>query len=205
LVCIANYICIITKKKMDTAENKLTPSDSLKLITEVISKTRGNIKAQSFCFLLWGWLIAVASILFYVLHQFTNFKLFFLPFPLLVIPGIIITLIYYRRNSHLSETYLTGFLKQLWLVLAISFITVVLISLLEQYPPFMFTLVIGGIGTLVSGLIMRFKPLIVGGALFLLIAVGSVFVNDGVKPLLQGIALITGYLIPGYLLKYSKS
>jgi hypothetical protein len=190
---------------MDTAEKKLTPSDSLKLITEVISKTRDSIKSQSFCFLLWGWLITAASILFYVLHQFTDFKWFFLPFPLLVIPGIIITLIYYHRNSHLPETYLTGFLKQLWLVLAISFIIVVLISLLEEYPPFMFTLVIGGIGTLVSGLVMQFKPLIIGGALFLLIAVGSVFANDGVKPLLQGIAVTTGYLIPGYLLKYSKS
>ncbi|HZY35417.1 MAG TPA: hypothetical protein VFE53_02145 [Mucilaginibacter sp.] len=190
---------------MDTSENELTPSDSLKLITEVISKTRDNIKTQSFCFLLWGWLIAAASILFYVLHEFTAFKLFFLPFPLLVIPGIIITVIYYQRSSHFSETYLTGFLKQLWLVLAISFIAVVLISLLQKYPPFTYTLVIGGIGTLVSGLVMRFRPLIVGGALFLLIAVGSVFVGDGVKPLLQGIAVIAGYLIPGYLLKYSKS
>jgi hypothetical protein len=190
---------------MNTAEKKLTPAESLKLITDVISKTRDNIKAQSFCFLLWGWLITAASILFYVLHQFTDFKLYFLPFPLLVLPGIIITLIYYRSNSHLPETYLTGFLKQLWLVLAISFITVVLISFLQQYPPFTYTLVIGGIGTLVSGLVMRFKPLIVGGALFLLFAIGSVFVNDGVKPLLQGIAVVAGYLLPGYLLKYSKS
>lgn len=190
---------------MDTAENKLTPSDSLKLIADVISKTRDNIKAQSFCFLLWGWLIATASILFYVLHQYTSSKLFFLPFPLLVIPGIIITLIYYKRNSQMSETYLIGFLRQLWLVLAISFIIVVLISLLQKYPPFTYTLVIAGIGTLVSGLVMRFRPLIVGGVIFLLIAVGSIFVSDNVKPLLQGTAVITGYLIPGYLLKYSKS
>jgi hypothetical protein len=190
---------------MDTAENKLSPSDSLKLITDVISKTRDNIKTQSFCFLLWGWLIAAASILFYILQQFTSSKLFFLPFPLLVVPGIIVTLIYFNRSSYASETYLTGFLRQLWLVLGISFIIVVLISLLEGLAPFTFTLVIAGIGTLVSGLVMRFKPLIFGGIIFLLMAIGSAFVRDSVTPLLQGIAVVAGYLIPGYLLKYSKS
>jgi hypothetical protein len=131
--------------------------------------------------------------------------LFFLPFPVLVVPGIIVTLIYYNKEGRTSVTYLTGFLKQLWLVLAISFIATVLISELQQTPPFTYTLVIGGIGTLVSGLAMRFKPLIAGGMAFLIIAIGSVFVSDHLKPLLHGVAVITGYLIPGYLLKYSKS
>lgn len=190
---------------METTENKLTPEDSLKLITEVIAKTRNSIKAQSFCFLLWGWLIATASILFYVLHQYTSFKLYFLPFPVLVAIGIIVTIYHYTRYSYTSETYLYSFLRQLWLVMGISFITVVLISLLQQYPPFTYTLLIGGMGTMVSGLAMRFKPLTIGGILFLLMAVGSVFISDSNKPLLQGIAVIAGYLIPGYLLKYSKS
>jgi|SRR6185312_1477323 len=192
-------------RKMETTENKLTPEDSLKLITEVIAKTRNSIKAQSFCFLLWGWLIATASILFYVLHQYTSFKLYFLPFPVLVAIGIIVTIYHYTRYSYTSETYLYSFLRQLWLVMGISFITVVLISLLQQYPPFTYTLLIGGMGTMVSGLAMRFKPLTIGGILFLLMAVGSVFISDSNKPLLQGIAVIAGYLIPGYLLKYSKS
>jgi hypothetical protein len=192
-------------KKMETTENKLTPEDSLKLITEVIAKTRDNIKAQSFCFLLWGWLIAAASILFYILHQYTGFSLYFLPFPVLVAIGIIVTIYHYTRHNYASETYLFSFLKQLWLVIGISFITAVLISLLQQYPPFTYTLLIAGIGTLVSGLVMRFKPLAIGGILFLLMAVGSVFISDSNKPLLQGIAVITGYLIPGYMLKYSKS
>jgi len=187
---------------METSETELTPADSLKLITGVIAKTQADIKAQSFCFLLWGWLIAIASLSFYILHQI-GFDLYFIPFPILVLIGIIITVVDYSRNNYKSETYLGGFLKQLWLVLGISFIVVVLISLLEHYPPFTYTMLIGGIGTLVSGLVMRFKPLTLGGAIFLVLAIVSVFASDNNKPLVQCIAIIAGYLIPGYLLKYS--
>lgn len=189
---------------MEAAEEMLHPARSMQIITETIAKTQANIQSQSSCFLLWGWLIAVASFLFYTLHQFTSFRLYFLPFPVLVSVGIVLTILHYRQNSYRTETYLNWFLKQLWLVLGTCFIVVVCIGILTLQPPFTYTLVLAGIGTLVSGLVMRFKPLIVGGVLFLLIAICSVFVKDNVQPLLQGIAVIAGYLVPGYLLKYSK-
>jgi hypothetical protein len=53
-------------------------------------------------------------------------------------------------------------------------------------------------------LVLRFRPLVFGGVLFLLFSVASIFTPDVYKPLLQGIAVITGYLIPGYLLKHAK-
>jgi hypothetical protein len=190
---------------MEAMENALTPSESLQKIAEVIGRTKENIKEQSFCFLLWGWLIAIASFLFFILHSYTSFTLYFLPFPILAICGIIVTIVYYKGKRYSAETYLGHYLKMLWLVLGVSFILVVLINVVEQLPPFTYTLLIGGIGTLVSGLALRFKPLITGGVLFLLFSIASVFVIDSYKPLLQGIAVITGYLVPGYLLKNSKS
>jgi|SRR5580704_439518 hypothetical protein len=190
---------------METQENELTPSEGLQKIAEIIGRTKENIKGQSFCFLLWGWLIAIASFLFFILHSYTSFTLYFLPFPILAICGIIATIYYYKGKWYDSETYLGYYLKILWLVLGLSFILVVFINVMEQYPPFTYTLLIGGIGTLVSGFVLRFKPLIAGGVLFLLFSVASIFVSDSVKPLLQGVAVVAGYLIPGYLLKNSKS
>jgi hypothetical protein len=190
---------------MDTLENELTPAQGLQKIAEVIGRTKENIKEQGFCFLLWGWLIAIASFSYFILNTYTSFKLFYLPFPILVIIGIIATVYYYQGRRYDAETYLSHYLKILWLVLGLSFILVVFINIVEQYTPFTYTLLIGGIGTLVSGLMLRFKPLILGGCIFLLFSVVSIFVTDSIKPLLQGIAVLTGYLIPGYLLKYSKS
>lgn len=190
---------------MEATENELNPAQSLQIIADAIVKTKENIKAQSACFLLWGWLIATASLLFYFLHQFTSTRFYFVPFPILVSIGIIATILYFRRAGNSTESYLNFFLKQLWLGLGICFIVVVFINILIQEPPFTYTLILGGTGTLVSGLVMRFKPLIIGGILFFAFAVCSLFVNDNLKPLLQGIAVLGGYLVPGYLLKYSKA
>jgi hypothetical protein len=189
---------------MEAIEDKLDPLQNLKIILDVISKTKEDIKSYSFLYLLWGWLIATASFLFFTLHTFTSFKLFFIPFPILVFIGILITIVDIRYKQHASETYLAFFIKNLWIVLGCGFILVVFINVVQQYPPFTYTLLIGGIGTLVSGLTLRFKPLIAGGTLFFIFSVASVFVNEKYHPLLQGIAVISGYLVPGYFLKYSK-
>lgn len=188
----------------ETIEDNLNPAESLQLITDVIARTKENIRSHSFLFLLWGWLISIASFSFFILHAYTSFKLFFLPFPILALTGIILSLLHITGKQYESETYIGYYLKSLWLVLGISFILVVFINVVATQPPFTYTLLIGGIGTLVSGLVLHFRPLVLGGILFMLFSVASVFTPDIYKPLLQGVAVIAGYLIPGYLLKYPK-
>ena len=153
--------------------------------------------------MLWGWLIAIASLLFFFLRSYTHFKLYFLPFPVLAIAGIVLTVNFYSRFAA-YETYLSYYLKKLWLVLGVSFILVVFINVTHGALPFTYTILIAGIGTLASGLVLRFTPLVVGGILFLLFSVATTYVPDNYSPLLSGLAVIAGYLIPGYLLKYSK-
>jgi hypothetical protein len=188
-------------------ETTLNPSESLKLISDVIIKTKEQYRQNSFYFLLWGWLIASASFCFFVLQYYLHFRYFFLPFPVLVSTGIAITLLRYFRQKALqpSETYGNFFISRLWLVLGISFIVVVFISLSLHLLPFLFMLIIAGIGTLVSGLSMRFKPLITGGVLFFAAALAGIFVPDSFKVLLFACAIIAGYLLPGYLLQIAKN
>jgi hypothetical protein len=92
----------------------------------------------------------------------------------------------------------------MWLVLGLSFFVVVFISVSQNHLPFTYTLIIAAIGTLASGLIMKFNPLIIGGTIFFVAAIASVYVADDYKVLLHGASIIFGYLIPGYLLKSSS-
>jgi len=203
-----NYICTDNFKitAMITEEKSLSPQESLQLITDAITRTKENIKQNSFPFLLWGWLIAIASFSFFFLHQYTSFQYYFLPFPVLVVTGIISTIIFYRTKiSTSARSYLSIFLYKMWLVLGISFIVVVFINVSQNHPPFTYALIIAAIGTLASGLLMKFNPLIIGGILFFVVAIASIYVPDDYKPLLSGVAIIFGYLIPGYLLKSAKA
>ncbi len=86
-------------------------------------------------------------------------------------------------------------------MLGVSFILVVYISVSRGWPPFLYTLIVAAIGTTVSGLAMKFRPLVWGGVLFFGAAVAGVYLPDAYLPLLTGLAMIGGYLVPGYLLK----
>jgi hypothetical protein len=184
-------------------ERTLLPQESLALIAEAIRKTKENFRENSRFFLLWGWLIAAASLGFFLLRQYTETRFFFLPFPVLATAGIVTTLVWYRRQKAVSptETYLGFFVNRLWLVLGLSFIFVVYISVSRGWPPFLYTLIVAAIGTMVSGLAMKFRPLVWGGVLFFIAAVAGVYLPDAYLPLLTALAMVGGYLVPGYLLK----
>ena len=190
---------------MKIEERQLTPQESLNLITDAIQRTKENIRENSFPFLLWGWLISIASFSFFLLHAYTSFQYYFLPFPVLGVVGIFTTVVYFRqRNSASTVSHLTGFLAKMWISLGISFFAVVFINVSQNHLPFTYTLIIAAIGTLASGFVMKFNPLIIGGVLFFIAAISSVYIADAYKPLLHGSAIVFGYLIPGYLLKASS-
>src|ERR1700722_21001239 len=89
-------------------ESPMLPEESLAVIAEAISKTKENFRENASYFLLWGWLIATASGSFFLLHAYTGFRYYFLPFPLLAGAGIVSTLALYSRRKAIahSETYL---------------------------------------------------------------------------------------------------
>jgi len=190
---------------METEEKFLSPQEGLQLITDAIAMTKHNVKQNSFSFLLWGWLITMASFSFFCLQHYTDFKYYFLPFPVFAVLGIVATVSYYQRRVSVSTiSYSSDFLYKMWLVLGISFFAVVIINLAQNRLPFTYTLIIAAIGTGTSGLIMKFKPLVVGGLLFFIASVASVYVADEYKVLVHGTAFLAGYLVPGYLLKFSS-
>ncbi|HXB12044.1 MAG TPA: hypothetical protein VNZ45_08675 [Bacteroidia bacterium] len=192
---------------METENNPLSHEESLKVITDVIRKTREHFQENSFYFILWGWLIASASFSFFLLHQYTTFRYYFLPFPILVGIGMLVSWRWYvkKKKEHTPETYSGFFFNRLWLVLAISFPIVVFLSVSQHLVPFTYTLVLAGIGTLLSGTVMRFNALKVGGIVLFLSALLCVYIPDAYKPLVSCLAIVAGYLIPGYLLKASHS
>lgn len=182
---------------------RLDLNESLDIISDAIQKTKENIKEQSFYYLLWGWLASIAAIMNYIILNFTNFTHHWLPWAILMPLGGIITMVYSIKNNKQKsyETYLDVFLKNLWLSIGVSFILAVFISLILKISPAIIVLLLAGIGTLISGLAMKFKPLILGGILFFVFSLSSVFVDDSFKLLIFAIAIAIGYLTPAYILK----
>ena len=186
---------------------ELNPTESLHIISDAINKTRENIRGQSFYYLLWGWIVTIASFSHYVLASNTNFKMEYLPWLILIPIGWITSIAYSikREKTKPYQTYFELFLKYLWIVLGISFILVVFISAKLKINPTALVLLLAGIGTFISGLTLKFKPLIIGGLLLFIFSIISLFVDKSYILLIHTIAIIVGYLIPAYLLKNHSS
>ena len=108
------------------------------------------------------------------------------------------------NNDKKVHSHIDKFIDNLWWVTAPSFFiaTFICIRLGINPPPLM--MLIAGIATTTSGLLIRFWPLTVGGITFFIFSIAATFVTNENLLLVTGTAIICGYLIPGYLLKSAK-
>ncbi len=76
---------------------------------------------------------------------------------------------------------------------------ILLYGKLNNFGPFILMLI--GLPTFLSGIIIKFRPLVIGGIVFWVLSIAANYSGDNLSPLIMAAAVIAGYLIPGYLLK----
>ena len=187
---------------METMEKEMTGEESLKIITDMINKTKVNIRHGSFHLLFWGWLIVFCSLTEYLLFRFTDFSSpWYIWF--FVIPGVFVSLAYGFAKGRKATVHTYAEMIYVWTWMAFLFAAIVLFVLLSDrmgsFGPHILT--VAAIPTFISGFIIRFRPLIVGGITFWIFAIIGHFGGNDLAALSVPVAMLTGYLIPGYLLK----
>jgi hypothetical protein len=187
---------------MENEEKLMTGEESLKIITDMISKTKVNIRQSSFHLLFWGWLIFVCSLSEYLLWHFTDFtRPYYIWF--FVIPGTIVSFVYGFTTGRKAKvhTYADYLYVWTWFGFLIASLVLFIVRSSEMENFALYMLILAGFPTFMSGIILRFKPLIAGGICFWIIAIIVNFAGPGLSPLGMPVAVLFGYLIPGYLLK----
>jgi hypothetical protein len=187
---------------MENEEKMMSGEESLRIITEMINKTKVNIRQGSFHLLFWGWLIFACSISEYLLMKFTGlthpyYVWFF------VIPGAFVSMIYGFVTGRKAKVHTYADMLYMWTWLGFLMTGIVLFIVhsksLETVGPYI--LLLAGFPTFISGFIIKFRPLIIGGICFWIMAIVVTFAPPSIAPLGMPIAVMTGYLIPGYMLK----
>lgn len=185
-------------------EENFTPQESLQLIQSMITSTKANLGDNRFYFLLWGWVTFLAILgqffLKVVLHYERHYTVW-----LLIIPAIIASVVYSKRHHSRQpvRTYVGASMSYLWTGIGISFFVLsMIISFSKEgwqhsYP---FFILFYGLGTFVSGRILQFTPLVIGGVLNWALAIVCIFVSFDYQLLVTATAILCSYIIPGYLL-----
>ncbi len=190
-------------------EEQFSPQESLQLIQSMISKTKGNLGRNRFYFLLWGWYVFLAIITQFVLKVVLHYERHYLVWWG-VVPAVIITIVYTSRQNKRRgvRTYIGESMASLWTGIGISFfvLSVIISSMhngwLFSYP---FFILLYGLGTFVSGRILKFTPLIVGGMINWVLACIAAYVHYDYQMLLAATAILISYIIPGHLLAAKKN
>jgi hypothetical protein len=190
---------------MNSKSEEMTAQQSLAIITEMINNAKGNVQQDSFYFLLWGWTIMLANIGMFVLTSLNVAH----PYAIwaITIPAWIISLYKgfkdgkkQRVSSHLDS--ISGYL---WVVFGVCIFTIVAFGYKLNFQLNPLILIISSIPTFLSGVIIRFKPLMYGGVAFWIGGIIGFLVPKEYQPLIGAFAILIGYLIPGYLLKTRTS
>lgn len=189
---------------MKTESEHLSAQQSLEIITAMIKQAKGTAQKNGVHFLLWGWVIMVANIGMYVLTKLNY------PYPYIVwlvtVPAWIISLYrgFKQGRSERVTTHLDTISLWLWVCFGICIFTLVAFGYKVNYQLNPLIVIISAIPTFVSGIVLRFKPLMMGGAAFWIFGIIGFLVPKEMQPLIGALAILCGYLVPGYLLKYKN-
>lgn len=186
--------------------------EGLEIIQSMINRAKDKFSENGHLYLLWGWVVFICSITQFILLNYTAFEYHYLVWMACWI-AVIYQVIYLakRKKKEQVKTYTDDIIGYVWLSFAVSMFLLGFVFgrvLGEDYykmvnPGF---LVLYGIPTFLSGIILRFRPLVIGGIACWALSVISIFVPGQYQMLFLSAAMLVAWIIPGYMLraKYKK-
>lgn len=181
-----------------------SPKDSLLLIDSMINKAKNRLTENGFLYLLWGWVVFACAIFHFTVVKLKLFKhpewVWTLTWAVMIYQ--IIYLVKLKRKEKV-KTYSDDIIDAIWTCFGICML--VLTIIMGRYNLWIYlnslVLLFYGIPTFLSGFVMRFTPLKLGGICCWLLAIASTFVAPVYFLILIAMAVLVAWIIPGYQLR----
>jgi hypothetical protein len=147
----------------------------------------------------------IACIAEYLLIVLGGFKQHYLVWPVLMGLGVILSgiQIFRQKKSSRTKTHIGNVMSYLWGGWFVSFFILILFAnLREDYAVILpLSLVMYGLGIFVSGGVVDFRPLVIGGLIAWIAAVVSFFQPHTIQLIIMTGVVIVSYIIPGHMLR----
>ena len=185
-------------------DQQFNEQNSLQLIESMINKAKNNFSESGTLYLLWGIVVFVCSMVqFVAIHFYNNQNAYYIWFLTWLVVIYQVIFLSRKAKKEKAKTYTADILKYVWICFAASMFLFIFIL---QYQKAYYSinpaiLVLYGLPTFLSGVILKFRPLIIGGISCWLLSFGSVFVPYDYQLLFICAAVLFAWIIPGYLLR----
>ncbi len=188
-------------------EENISGQESLLIIQSMINKAKNQFSENGHLYLLWGWAVFICSIAQFILMSYVQYEKHYMVWFSLWL--VFIYQVFYLRKKRRRQrvrTYTDEIIGFVWLVFIIlmvlfGFLSARVFDTNKYYsfidPAF---LALYGMPTFLSGIILKFRPLIIGGVCCWLLSIIASFISAQYHLLLVPIAMIVAWIIPGYKL-----
>jgi hypothetical protein len=193
----------------NNASEHLSKTQSLLVIKEMIQVSKNKFRQDGVLFIIWGWFLFFKSILGYVERKIVltyQFKrvLNYVGIAIFIL-CLAFTVYYLLKQRKRVQTYIGISLRYVWISL---FVCMVLVNLIQfnvtqninfelQQPIFM---VLMAFAVTVTGGILRYRLIIIGGVVFGVLALTASYLNLQDQLLVESIAWIIAFIVPGHIL-----
>ncbi|HUR09751.1 MAG TPA: hypothetical protein VM012_00180 [Flavitalea sp.] len=192
-------------------EKKLSEQESLAIIHQMIQVAKDDHSEKGDGWLIWGWLLFAASVLS-IIFEYANFQRYtgFVWSAMLLI-GLVAFILAntMRPKREKVKTYVQVLLERLGIGFFISLFALIAGSFLFKnvHPtdntfPFGYYYILYAFWMFIHGSAIHFRPLIIGAIVNWIAGIAMFMVTDfQYDMMISAFAILTGYLIPGYLLR----
>jgi len=176
--------------------------ESLALINEMISKAKRSFSKVSFYFLMWGWILAVSALLEFMLMSI-EFSVPWLPWCILPILGGVWSGVHGAKEGKKQQhaTFTDKLMTAIWSTFFITIVVLIFSCVFTNQNPGPIITIVTAIPTLITGFLINFRPLKVGGVVFWVLGMLAFISPPIYIPIIFSVAMFGGYIIPGMMLK----
>ncbi len=185
-------------------EKRLNEKESLELIAQMIRNTQQKLeKGNGLPFLTWGYTTVAVSVLVWYLFSSTgnphwNYLWFLI--PVIGFPTMMRTI---RKQEKGVKTYIDKIIGYVWIAFGIAGLAVSTSAIFLWNLPILFIIVLMmGTGTAITGMIIRFKPIIFSGFAGILLSFLCLIVKGYESILVFALIFLVMMVIPGHILNW---
>lgn len=186
-------------------DKQLNEKESLELIAQMIRNTQQRLeKGNGLPFLIWGYTTVLVSLAVWYLFSTTgnpqwNYLWFLIP-----VIGYPLMMRAIRKTEKGVTTYIDKIIAYVWIVFGISgFVVSTSAIFLWSLPILFIVILMMGIGTAITGLIIQFKPIIYSGFAGIILSYLCLIIKGYESILVFAFIFLIMMVIPGHIL-YSK-
>lgn len=181
--------------------SKLTPQQSLDLITGVIREAKARYQENGLIYVYWGLVIAVISLADFVLRTQDLYNLIWVPYMAYPVAVLASYLLFRQQWSRGPRNLVGNLLRRMWFVITANILVLgfaFAMVLAEHLVPVI--LILLGLALSISGFTLNYRILIRAGIFTNAVGLGTFFVPYEYHPLVMAITALISVFGSGFVL-----